>query len=498
MDTSEEILNNPLQILSSIIDSSPYIIQVFKAVRDPEGEITDFLWTLNNKRAIEQNGDVIGKSLLKKNPGVIQSGLFQKFLHVTKTGESLDHEQFYNYEQFQGWFRQSLVKLGDGFIMTTEDITSKKQIEIKLQEQLRFSTKLGAILPDIITISELRSCKIIYSNSERLVNNGFGIDQIDNIGLKQKGKSIHPDDKAKVEKYHKRFYSLKDTEENAVEYRVVHEKGTFIWLSLRGKVFRRDQHGVPTHLLTIARDITAQKEAEEALLKLKLEQQRELLNAILEAQESERKRLGEDLHDGLAQLLYATQIKQGLIPTTDKAVYEAVREASHLLTESINQTRNLSFQLVPTVLRSHGLGIALQAVIDRLGSPKLKILLITSGDDLRLSDKIEFAFYRMGQELLSNVIKHSGATEAEMKLEVSHSNILLKITDNGVGFDAKKLNPTHIGIGMQSVFNRAKLLNASVNIDSMPGKGTSAVINLKIHRKLRATTKTNFRKKSTP
>ncbi|RPD47559.1 PAS domain S-box protein [Paracnuella aquatica] len=131
---AEQSLEKTTRLLDTIINSSLYTIQYLRAVRDDAGQIIDFEWAMNNKKAIEQNGDVLGKRLLQHNPGVVQSGLFDKFVAVTETGVPTDHEVYYHHEQFNGWFHQMLVKVGDGFVMNTEDITGRKQAE---QEVLR-------------------------------------------------------------------------------------------------------------------------------------------------------------------------------------------------------------------------------------------------------------------------------------------------------------------------------------------------------------------------
>ncbi len=122
-------LRHAEEFLQATLDSSPYIVQAFKAVRDESGQIVDFVWVFNNRAGYRQNGDVIGKSLLQQNPGVVATGLFAKFVEVTETGAVYNHEQFYDHEQFDGWFHQTLVKLGDGFVMNTEDITDRKRAE---------------------------------------------------------------------------------------------------------------------------------------------------------------------------------------------------------------------------------------------------------------------------------------------------------------------------------------------------------------------------------
>ncbi len=116
-------------LLQSVIDSSLDIIQVFKAVPDDRGQLIDFVWVMNNRKAIEQNGAVIGKRLLVHNPGVIQTGIFDHMVEVARTGVAYEHEQYYAHEQFADWFYQAIVKTDDGVAMTTRNITQQKQAE---------------------------------------------------------------------------------------------------------------------------------------------------------------------------------------------------------------------------------------------------------------------------------------------------------------------------------------------------------------------------------
>ncbi|RYY92980.1 MAG: PAS domain-containing protein, partial [Chitinophagaceae bacterium] len=123
--------DNP-ELLRSVLDSAPYAAQVFRAQRDPNGRIVDFTWIFTNKVYNEQYGDAVGKSLLRENPGVQAEGLFAKFVEVTETGAPLNHEHYYNHEQIDGWLRQTLQKLDDGFILYSEDITARRKAEADL------------------------------------------------------------------------------------------------------------------------------------------------------------------------------------------------------------------------------------------------------------------------------------------------------------------------------------------------------------------------------
>ncbi|OQP49960.1 PAS domain-containing protein [Niastella populi] len=116
--------------LQCVIDCALDVVQVFKSVRDENGKATDFIWIAQNKSALLQNGDVIGKSLLLQNPGVIRAGIFQRMVQVTETGVGQRYEQNYSFEQFKTQcFYQSLMKFEDGIIMTSRDITAHKMAE---------------------------------------------------------------------------------------------------------------------------------------------------------------------------------------------------------------------------------------------------------------------------------------------------------------------------------------------------------------------------------
>ncbi|WP_343624578.1 sensor histidine kinase [Flavobacterium lindanitolerans] len=114
------------ELLQATLDSSLDMVQVFEAVRDEKGKIIDFIWVLNNYTSETYYGDVIGQSLLKNNPGVVHTGIFNSFVEVTETGIPQQYEKHYVNEQFDGWFYQSVVKLNDGVATSTSDITARK------------------------------------------------------------------------------------------------------------------------------------------------------------------------------------------------------------------------------------------------------------------------------------------------------------------------------------------------------------------------------------
>lgn len=130
---AEQEIKSSKEFLRSVIDSSLDVIQVFKAIRDEKGKIIDFIWVVQNSKAVEQNNDVIGENLLKKNPGIVEAGIFDKLVKVTETGIPIEIEQYYSAEQFNDTcFYLAMVKQEDGVVMTTRNITEQIKAEKEL------------------------------------------------------------------------------------------------------------------------------------------------------------------------------------------------------------------------------------------------------------------------------------------------------------------------------------------------------------------------------
>ncbi|MDQ2752153.1 MAG: PAS domain-containing protein, partial [Bacteroidota bacterium] len=122
-------LKKSRDLLQATMDSSLDMIQVFETARDESGEIVDFKWILNNHTSEKIYGNIIGKSLLQLNPGVVEEGIFDTFKKVVETGISNQSERHYVHEQFDGWFYQSVVKMGDGLAATTTNTSERKKAE---------------------------------------------------------------------------------------------------------------------------------------------------------------------------------------------------------------------------------------------------------------------------------------------------------------------------------------------------------------------------------
>ena len=233
--------------------------------------------------------------------------------------------------------------------------------------------------------------------------------------------------------------------------------------------FARQQHKwlevttspITAGILLCFADITEHKRQEEVLML-----------AIQEAQEAERKRISEGLHNGVAQLLYAAKLKLDQI-SWDKdpaRLAEYKKQVDHFLVEAISETRRISHELMPGILGEMGLEAALEDIGRNFSDARLDLQCQVYPLDQPLEKHLQLAIYRIVQELANNIVKHAGATKASIQLRQQQGYLALLAEDNGVGFDPRAEHPQ--GIGLKTIRDRVSLLQGTMEIDSRPDKGT--------------------------
>ncbi|AMR28089.1 hypothetical protein A0257_13980 [Hymenobacter psoromatis] len=219
-------------------------------------------------------------------------------------------------------------------------------------------------------------------------------------------------------------------------------------------------------VVVFALDITDSERLKEEATRSQLRQQQELLSAILNTQEEERRRIAEALHNGVGQLLYGTRLHLDGLPPS-----EAVRASQDLLNEAIGATRTISFELTPSILEDFGLAVALQELVSRIPG-SLAVDLSLRGLEQPLPPLLATAVYRIVQELLNNVMKHAQAREVFVQVAREEDQVHLSVEDDGVGFDTDGL-ASRAGIGLAGIRTRVGLLGGTFSSQSRPGRGTS-------------------------
>lgn len=235
-----------------------------------------------------------------------------------------------------------------------------------------------------------------------------------------------------------------------------------------------DLHGELESVLTVGRDITAIRLAEEELREA--HQQLRLLARNQEAQrEAERKHLAHEIHDKLGQHLTSLRVGLSLIrmqsPEAGDAVHQQVDNLMQLVDGTIQVVRDVSTRLRPNMLNL-GLVPALEWLRDEFNKHNTTrcIFVPPHGKDLRLSDECLTAAFRVVQESLTNVQRHAGATSVYLFMKQDGDRLRIDVVDNGKGFDMRRVRPN--AWGLPGMVERAAMLNGEVVIDSKPGEGT--------------------------
>jgi two-component system, NarL family, sensor kinase len=215
-----------------------------------------------------------------------------------------------------------------------------------------------------------------------------------------------------------------------------------------------------------------------------MQQQDMATKAIIEAEENERKRIAGDLHDGVGQTMSAAKMNLSSIESRldfknddDKIAFEKI---VHLVDESCKEVRSVSHNMMPNALLKSGLSSAVKEFIEKIDNRILKVNLFSEGLNERLNTNVETVLYRIIQECVNNVIKHSGANELDISLIKDADGIAATIEDNGKGFVvADKQNAD--GIGLKNIKTRIEYLKGTVDFDSAPGKGTLVAIHVPLN-----------------
>ena len=260
-----------------------------------------------------------------------------------------------------------------------------------------------------------------------------------------------------------------------------------------------DADGRTMRLVTASIDITDQKRAEEALhelsetlaerVKARTRQVRELASALTLAEQTERRRVAEVLHDGLQQQLYGAQLplkmlEEDLQHVGHPDLQENVARACRYVAEAIETARHLMVDLSPPVLRGGGLGEALQWLVFQMEERFGLHVELEGGDGLSVpSDDMRVLLFQIVRELLFNVVKHAETDRVHVTLHEENAHLKVGVSDEGAGFDVRTLQRSpHFGTGsgLYHARERLGLFGGRMETVSQPGSGTHVTITVPV------------------
>jgi signal transduction histidine kinase len=221
-----------------------------------------------------------------------------------------------------------------------------------------------------------------------------------------------------------------------------------------------------------------------AQMQAEIMRQQELsTKAVIEAEEEERQRIARDLHDSIGQMMSAAKMNLSAFESEVKFHSEeqkmSFEKIIRLVDDSCKEVRHVSHNMMPNALLKKSLASAIQDFVDKLDKKSLEIHFYTEGLEQRLDSNIETVFYRVIQECVNNVIKHSGATTLDISITRDSEGISATVEDNGKGFDSSDSEKFE-GIGMKNIITRVGYLKGTVEFDSASGKGTAVIIHVPV------------------
>jgi signal transduction histidine kinase len=203
---------------------------------------------------------------------------------------------------------------------------------------------------------------------------------------------------------------------------------------------------------------------------------------ILQSQEEERRRIAINLHDTLGQNLLFIKNQSHLamqLPADESVIRHRMNEISEVTKNAIEEVRQITRNLRPYQLDRLGLTHAIRAIIKQV-SESSSILFASHVDEIdgTFDKESEIHVYRIVQESINNIIKHSGASEATIVIKKNMAIVSLSIRDNGQGFDVTLSRP--VGFGLNSIIERAWILGGESKIDASPGRGANLIFEIPI------------------
>jgi PAS domain S-box-containing protein len=293
----------------------------------------------------------------------------------------------------------------------------------------------------------------------------FGFEKWEWLDMHRFLQRLHPEDRDTVSKALTKARETGGIYEK--EFRIILPDGQVRWIASRGRV-EFDAAGKAVFMRGAALDNTARKLAEEAA--------HDLSGRLIHAQEEEQMRLARELHDDLSQSLALLSVELEMFgqnpPPERGQISDRMQEFSGQVKRLSSEVHRLSHELHPAKLEQLGLVAAMRGFCKELAmAHEMAIQFADRSVPRTVPEDTALCLYRITQEALHNVVRHSGGTAARVELTVDGGELCLAVADDGVGFDPETIR-VNGSLGLVSMAERARFVHGRLSIDSHPGRGT--------------------------
>ena len=373
-------------------------------------------------------------------------------------------------------FTASPIKDDSGYILgaieTLEDITERRIVEDALLESEQSYRALFESAYDAIWVHDMEGT-ILTANDALSVLCGYPLKELVGMNVTQ---FIGNESDIKLARQVKQKLLSGGRIDAPYEMNLVRKDGTNLITIITTNLVNVEND--TKAFQNTARDVTNEKRMEENL--------RYYLQQITRAQEEERKRIARELHDDTAQLLLSLSRQlDNFIRNEDNYSQEQIaflKDIQEQVNRGVQSVHRYAQDLRPSLIDDLGLMAALRSLVKRAQEYNgIVINMEVAGEERRLPAEVELLMYRVIQEALNNVWKHSRATESYIDIRFSEKQVDVSISDNGIGFEFSETidDLAQTGkLGLIGMQERARLLGATLSFDSAPGKGTKVLFSL--------------------
>jgi PAS domain S-box-containing protein len=364
---------------------------------------------------------------------------------------------------------------GDNFLIIIRNITTARQATAELEESQRFAQRLALTTPNVLFVYDLVENRNVYANERSVDIIGYTPKEIEEMGGNFISTLMHPDDASQLPRLGAEYARRQDGEVFEHIFRMRHKNGQWRWVQRTATIFNRTPDGKPKQILGAVTDITRFKLAEMEL--------QELSARLLSIQDEERRRIARELHDVTGQNLAAIGLNLAAVKQSgalDSHVKSILSECQTLCEQSQKEIRTLSYLLHPPMLDEFGLIGALEWYAEGFTKRTDIAVLLNLPEDIgRLPTEMETDLFRVVQEGLTNIMRHSGSKTARILFEKRNDQLVVTIEDTGCGMPAPDGRNTHIstagfGIGIPGMRERLRHYGGTLEIKSGP-QGTTLV-----------------------
>ncbi len=358
---------------------------------------------------------------------------------------------------------------------TCQDITLQKRAVDKIKKADEMYRILTDNSNDLICLQEPDSSFIYISPS---VKSLLGYEQADFLG-KKVFSAVHKDD-IQLLKNAIGQKVFKNLTSKVYSFRVRHKEGHFVWLEFSSSPVYKE--GKISYYVTSARDITEGVLAKQEIQEYQKSLQKMTTELTL-IEEKQKKEIALNIHDHLSQSLVISKMRINELKKNSelKSIDEDLLFIEKNITEALENSRKITYELSPPVLYQLGIVDALNWLFDDVeNTHKIKCKLKSNESNIKLSDVKSILLYRCIQELIKNSVKYAKASLITLQLDKNEHGITILLTDNGVGFNTSVLNnnKSHSGsgFGLFTVQERIQNIQGEFTIQSKINKGTSVTI----------------------